>query len=128
MVSNVGTQLRAIYLTALIAAAFCMSTEPSSALVMKDESSKLSKSTGVPLYEWQDDAVAKPEKIVVAVHGFAQSASALSSIAQTFASQGYLVVAPDLRGHGRWKETDATMEENLNASSGDVAKNSVHFA
>ncbi len=122
MVSNIRAKLRASGFSALIAAAVWMTTEPSLALVAKEENSKLSKITGVPLYEWQDDAITKPENIVVAVHGFAQSASALSSLAQTFASQGYLVVTPDLRGHGRWKETDATMEENLKASSDDVAK------
>ncbi len=92
------------------------------AVVVKDESSKLSKSTGVPLYTWQDDSVSEPANIVVAVHGFAQDAGALSSLAQTFAGQGYLVVAPDLRGHGRWKETDESMDKNLQASSDDVAQ------
>jgi acylglycerol lipase len=92
------------------------------AVVVKNESSKLCKTTGVPLYEWQDDAIVEPAAILVAVHGFAQDAGALSSIAQTIAGQGYLVVAPDLRGHGRWKETDASMEEDLQASGEDVAK------
>ncbi|MCC7528854.1 MAG: alpha/beta fold hydrolase [Candidatus Melainabacteria bacterium] len=89
---------------------------------MKNENSRLSKTTGVPLNEWQDDAVAEPAAIVVAVHGFAQDANALSSIAETLAGQGYLVVAPDLRGHGRWKESDASMEEDLLTSGDDVAR------
>jgi alpha-beta hydrolase superfamily lysophospholipase len=122
MISRIRAKLRAICLSALVAASFCITPEPSIALVVKNESSKLSKATGVPLYEWQDDTVVKPTNIVVAVHGFAQDGSALSSIAETFASQGYLVVAPDLRGHGRWKATDASMEEDLQASCDDVAK------
>lgn len=122
MVSRIRAKLRAIYLAALFAALFCTTTVPSLALVVKNETSKLSNNTGVPLYEWQDDDVSEPAAIVVAVHGFAQDADALSSIAQTFASRGYLVVTPDLRGHGRWKETDATMEEDLQASGDDVAK------
>ncbi len=121
MDSNFRDKVRAAYITALAFVSIFITASPSLALVVKDESSKLSKSTGVALYEWKDDAIVKPENIVVAVHGFAQSASALSSIAQTLASQGYLVVAPDLRGHGRWKESDATMEANLQASSDDVA-------
>ncbi len=122
MVSNIRAKRRATCLSALIALLLCTTGAPSFAKVVKSESSNLSKNTGVPLYEWQDDQQAKPENIIVAVHGFAQSANSLTSIAQTFASQGYLVVAPDLRGHGRWKESDSTMEENLRASIDDVAK------
>lgn len=98
------------------------SSSPALALVSKDESAKISQLTGVPLYEWRDDSFEKPTGIVVAVHGFAQDAGAMSSIAQTFASKGYLVITPDLRGHGRWPDTDASMEENLHASCEDLAK------
>lgn len=122
MVSNIRAKRIATCLTPLIAVLLCTAGAPSFALVVKSESSKLSKNTGVPLYEWQDDQQEKPKNIIVAVHGFAQSANSLTSIAQIFASQGYLVVAPDLRGHGRSKESDSTMEENLRASSDDVAK------
>lgn len=101
---------------------FDCSARPALAVVSKNESSKISQVTGVPLYEWRDDSFERPTGIVVAVHGFAQDAGAMSSIAQTFAHKGYLVVTPDLRGHGRWKDTDASMEENLQASCEDLAK------
>lgn len=95
---------------------------PAVAAVQRNDNSEISQVTGVPLYEWKDDLVEKPRKILVAVHGFAQQGGALSAIAQKYARQGYLVVAPDLRGHGRWQETDATMEENLQKSCDDLAK------
>ena len=105
-----------------IALALLIGTLPSFALILKEDRSNLSQASGIPLYEWKDDAVEQPKGIVVAVHGFAQDAGALSFIGQTFARQGYLVIAPDLRGHGRWDETDASMEANLQASCDDLAK------
>lgn len=110
-------------MTLLSAVLLCSgSSSPALALVSKDENPKISQLTGVPMYEWKNESFEKPKGIIVAVHGFAQDAGAMSSIAQTFAGQGYLVVTPDLRGHGRWKETDTSMEENLQASCEDLAK------
>ncbi|PZM80295.1 MAG: hypothetical protein DKT66_13580 [Candidatus Melainabacteria bacterium] len=100
----------------------CEIFRPAFAEVVKDDRSKVSQAAGVPIYEWKDDSVNQLKGIVVAVHGFAQDAGAMTSIGQTFAKQGYLVVAPDLRGHGRWEETDASMEENLQSSCDDLAK------
>ncbi|MBA3857406.1 MAG: hypothetical protein C0507_10910 [Cyanobacteria bacterium PR.3.49] len=107
----------------LLAAWLCFATLlPAVAAVQRNDNSDIFQVTGVPLYEWKDDRVEKPRKILVAVHGFAQQGGALSAIALKYARQGYLVVAPDLRGHGRWPETDATMEENLQKSCDDLAK------
>lgn len=100
----------------------CLATLPAWATVQRNDNSEISRSIGVPIYEWKDDQVEKPRKILVAVHGFAQQGGALSFIAQKYAQQGYLVIAPDLRGHGRWRETDASMEENLQKSCDDLAK------
>lgn len=100
----------------------CGAAIPADAAVLRDESSELSQKTGVPLYEWKDDQVAKPKRILLLVHGFAQQGGSLCALAQKYAEQGYLVVAPDLRAHGRWAESDASMEENLNKSCDDIAK------
>jgi len=107
----------------LIVTAFCLlSLTPVAASVGRNDNSEISQSTGVPLYEWKDDRLRKPGKILIVVHGFAQQANALNTIAETFAEKGYLVISPDLRGHGRWQETDATMEQNLKNSCDDLAK------
>lgn len=108
----------------LLIATLSMFLSSNSALsaIVRDDNSKLSKASEVPLYEWKDDSIEKPQNIIVAVHGFAQDGTSLASIAHTLALQGFLVIAPDLRGHGRWKETDSTMESNLQASCEDVEK------
>lgn len=116
------TTVSRIILSFCIALVLLIGTLPSLAVVLKEDRSNLSQVSGIPLYEWKDDTVDQPKGIVVAVHGFAQDAGALSFIGQTFARQGYLVIAPDLRGHGRWEETDASMEANLQASCDDLAK------
>lgn len=108
--------------TAMFLAAFIATPHQATAAVFKNEKPKLSQLTGVPMYEWKDDTVEKPKGIVVAVHGFAQDSGAMSSIAETFARQGYLVVTPDLRGHGRWQENGASMEENLSESCDDLSR------
>lgn len=120
-----STRLVASLLATVITAAIAAmggNTSAAIAAVVKDEKCKIAQVTGVPIYEWRDDSVEEPKGIVVAVHGFAQDAGAMSLIARTLAAQGYLVVAPDLRGHGRWEETDASMEENLQSSCDDLAK------
>lgn len=66
-----------------------------------DNSVDISK-CGVPLYEWQDSSVKEPKSIVVVIHGAAQQGAAVEALARSLASIGYLVVAPDLRGSGRW--------------------------
>ncbi|HEY9757711.1 MAG TPA: alpha/beta fold hydrolase [Oculatellaceae cyanobacterium] len=66
-----------------------------------DNSADISK-CGVPLYEWQESSVKDPKSIVVVIHGAAQQGAAVEALARSLASIGYLVVAPDLRGSGRW--------------------------
>lgn len=51
------------------------------------------------IYRWKDSSKAA-RAVVVAVHGTTQHAGSFGSLAQTLASQGYIFIGLDLRGHG----------------------------
>ena len=70
-------------------------------VVRLDESADMN-AIGVPLYEWRDNAIKEPKAVVIAIHGAAQQGGVLDALGRALASIGYLVVAPDLRGAGRW--------------------------
>jgi acylglycerol lipase len=70
-------------------------------VIRKDNSQDLIRS-GIPLYEWQNSSIKEPKCIVVAIHGAAQQGGVLDTLGRSLASLGYLVLAPDLRGAGRW--------------------------
>ena len=90
-------------------------TPPVAAAVVKDESSELSSETGVPLYLWHDTSYQKPVAVVVAVHGSAQQGGSMNALATALAKQGYYVVAPDIRGHGRWQQSNQPQDASYNA-------------
>lgn len=64
------------------------------------EDGQLSLQLHMPLYQWsmRDQA---PRAVVIAMHGLIMHGRAYESLARTLASQGFLVVATDMRGYGR---------------------------
>ncbi len=86
-----------------------------------DHSADLTR-TGIPLYEWQDASISKPRAIVVAIHGAAQQAGALDALSRRLAALGYLVIAPDMRGNGRWRDSSEAKEEKSGGAYGDYLR------
>jgi alpha-beta hydrolase superfamily lysophospholipase len=64
-----------------------------------DTCSGLANSTPVTI--WQDDSV-QPKAVAIAIHGIVLHGGAYDAMATDLARQGFLVVAPDMRGYGRW--------------------------
>jgi len=58
---------------------------------------------GIPLTEWRDDSH-RPRAVAIAIHGLVLHGGVYDAMARELASQGILVVAPDLRGYGHWVE------------------------
>jgi dienelactone hydrolase len=56
---------------------------------------------GVPVLEVSPEVPGTGRPAAVVAHGFAGSATLMRGFADTLAAQGYVVVVPDLTGHGR---------------------------
>lgn len=77
-----------------------MATEASAAVVLTEEGS-LGRTLNLPVSEWRDPATGL-KGIIVLIHGVTLHAGVFDVAARDLASRGFLVVAPDLRGFGRW--------------------------
>jgi alpha-beta hydrolase superfamily lysophospholipase len=105
--NSVGLWHRASSIAAALTSFFCFTVfgaAPVTAEVVRNDNSDDLKRSGIPLYEWQDTSVKDPKCIVVAIHGAAQEGGVLDTLGRSLASLGYLVLAPDLRGAGRWSQ------------------------
>ncbi|HEY9754322.1 MAG TPA: alpha/beta fold hydrolase [Oculatellaceae cyanobacterium] len=70
------------------------------ARVLRTEScNELTANTPVTI--WQDDSV-QPKAVAIAIHGIVLHGGAYDAMARDLAKQGFLVMAPDMRGYGRW--------------------------
>jgi alpha-beta hydrolase superfamily lysophospholipase len=94
-----------------------------SASIQREDNSTLSNLTGVPLYVWYDDAATGAQDICIAVHGSAQQGGVMNTLADNLVRLGFVVIAPDIRGNGRWQfsgKSQASMYEDLFQSIGDL--------
>jgi alpha-beta hydrolase superfamily lysophospholipase len=67
-----------------------------------DENCSIGKELNLPVYEWRDTD--QPVKgVIVAAHGLTFYGKAFDDFATHLADQGFIFVAPDLRGFGKWK-------------------------
>lgn len=62
---------------------------------------ELSRELSLPVSIWPD-LNTNPRAILVAVHGLVMHGGSFDVFARRLASRNFLVVAPDLRGYGRW--------------------------
>jgi alpha-beta hydrolase superfamily lysophospholipase len=92
-------------LSVLLIFACLSSAQRASALVERQDETTYSTKTRVPCYVWSDNSYKEPKAVFIAVHGAAQEGSVMGVLATDLAKRGYLVIAPDVRGNGRWKFT-----------------------
>jgi len=96
---------------------------PARADVVRSEQEELSNSSNLPITEWRDENT-KLLGIIVMIHGVTLHAGVFDVAARNLASSGFLVVAPDLRGFGRWVANESVPEEdrkvNYTRSLGDT--------
>ena len=70
---------------------------------MKTETFTFKDAEGVEIfvYRWLPESNVKPKGVVEIVHGMAEHAQRYVRFAKALTNDGYIVYAPDLRGHGR---------------------------
>ncbi|MBX9878993.1 MAG: lysophospholipase [Candidatus Obscuribacterales bacterium] len=57
----------------------------------------------LPVYEWSDKTK-NEQGVVIAIHGLMKHGAAYDKLGGYLADKGYVVVAQDLRGYGRWHD------------------------
>ncbi|MBI4533818.1 MAG: alpha/beta fold hydrolase [Candidatus Melainabacteria bacterium] len=71
------------------------------ATVKRTDCGELAQALQVPVCQWWDDEVPL-RGVVVAIHGMTLHGGTFDVVGRHLASQGFLVLAPDIRGFGRW--------------------------
>jgi alpha-beta hydrolase superfamily lysophospholipase len=70
--------------------------------VVRHESAEALINRKTPVYVWQDNAK-KPRAVAIAIHGLVMHGGVYDALAKKLATDGIIVIAPDLRGFGRWQ-------------------------
>ncbi len=96
---NLGAKFLRICILSLLVASIAPSQ--SFAGVVRADEAKLSQQVGLPVYEWKSDSV-EPRAVAILVHGLTMHGAIYDKLARHLADQGYIVLAPDLHGYGRW--------------------------
>ncbi len=78
-----------------------MSQAPAWAEVIRNDTPQIEGLKETRVYEWRDTG-RKPNAVAIAVHGLVLHGGVYDVLARELASQGFVVVAPDMRGYGRW--------------------------
>jgi alpha-beta hydrolase superfamily lysophospholipase len=89
---------------------------PACAQVQRDDHADLIKD--VPVYCWQD-LQHQPRAVVIAVHGLTMHGGVFDTMARRLASEGTIVIAPDMRGYGRWMQENQFTNNVKDASAVD---------
>jgi alpha-beta hydrolase superfamily lysophospholipase len=81
--------------------------------VLREDVNQLSQELSVPIIKWsRPDSV--PIAVLIALHGSTLHGGTFDQLAREMVARGYMVVAPDIRGFGRWlseKDTYTDGEE-----------------
>lgn len=102
----------------LLAFVICGLRSPAASIdhqVVRQDNSPLSTALGIPVYTWQSKMIA-PRAVIVTIHGVTLHGAVFDSLATELAKDGYLVVSPDLRGFGRWRQGDYQNAANSQVS------------
>ncbi|MGH9550264.1 MAG: alpha/beta fold hydrolase, partial [Terriglobales bacterium] len=99
MFRSTSRRLAMVMSLSLTTALGAFTCTPSPAAVVRDNTTPIVE--GVPTNCWQDTA-RKPKAVVIALHGLVMHGGVFDTIARHLASEGMIVIAPDMRGFGRW--------------------------
>ncbi|MFN8553823.1 MAG: alpha/beta fold hydrolase [Candidatus Obscuribacterales bacterium] len=75
---------------------------PVQAEVVREDTAESLLNRKTPVYVWQDNNQ-KPRAVAIAIHGLVMHGGVYNALANKLASEGMIVMAPDLRGFGRWQ-------------------------
>ena len=99
-------KLLTVALILLVGAVNRVQAEPT-----RDDNCPTAHELGLPLSCWTDASV-QPKAVVVLIHGLLLHAKSFDVLGKNLASQGFIVVAPDLRGCGRWRTPTSEYQQS----------------
>ncbi len=73
----------------------------SSAAVVYEQNGRVGRKLGLPVHQWTD-AHGNPRAVVLALHGLGSHGTVYDTLARSLVPLGFEVLAPDMRGFGRW--------------------------
>lgn len=74
---------------------------PCFADVIREDRAVLSSEIKEPVYTWSNPDI-KPKAVAIAVHGLTMHGAIYDTLARHLTDYGFIVLAPDLHGYGRW--------------------------
>jgi len=97
---SLGKKLTQLSLAFVLALGPCYSTwsQPE-----RNDHGVLCRELKLPVYEWSDQTK-NEQGVVIAVHGLMKHGASFDKLGDYLADKGYVVVAQDLRGYGRWRD------------------------
>ncbi len=98
---NLGANILRICLLSVLISSIIPSQ--SWAGVSRQDEAKLAQHVGLPVYEWKSDCK-DPRAVAILIHGLTMHGAIYDKLARHLADQGYIVLAPDLHGYGRWAD------------------------
>lgn len=81
----------------------------------RDDHGVVCRELKLPIYEWADKSKNK-QGVVIAIHGLMKHGGAYDRLGGYLADKGFVVVAQDLRGYGRWRDDTAMFKGGENVS------------
>lgn len=98
---HLGAKFLRMALLSILIASFVPSQ--SMAEVTREDEAQLAQRVGLPVYQWSSASV-EPRAVAILVHGLTMHGAIYDTLARHLADQGYVVLAPDLHGYGRWAD------------------------
>lgn len=90
-----------------------ISQEVTPGTVLRENQNEFSRELKVPVLKWSQNLKA-PQAVLVALHGSTLHGGTFDQFAKQMVSRGYMVVAPDIRGFGRWLSEPETYLDGKN--------------
>lgn len=100
---------------------YCLAIAPAFAQVNRIDDGILSQQLKMSVSQWQNPD-SKPQGIVLAIHGLGLHGTVYDTWAKHLAEHDFLVVAPDLRGYGRWYASGKSTNVQYKESESDLRK------
>ncbi|HEY9713000.1 MAG TPA: alpha/beta fold hydrolase, partial [Chroococcales cyanobacterium] len=101
-------------LISLLALLFLAGLTPVRATSVRSDNLDLGANKSLPAYVWTDPSV-KPRAVALCIHGLTLHGGVYEKLAGELAPKGFVVMAPDLQGYGRWQNKPVEYDRSFDS-------------